>query len=144
LVTLSLLTKDVNPLYNLPNMSAQEAPIVSFLKEIMRRRKRLPSQLAADLGVSHATVSRWLSGKDTPNTRSCHRLAEYSGVPLEKVLSIVGHLPKVAEAVPSEWPEFREYARQKYPDELDEDLITMIEDLIERRRQKRYNTGKNS
>jgi len=30
-------------------------------------------------------------------------------------------------------PEFRQYARQKYP-ELDEDLITMIEDLIERRR----------
>ena len=32
------------------------------------------------------------------------------------------------------WPEFREYAHQKYPDELDEDLITMIEDLIEWRR----------
>jgi len=26
----------------------------------------------------------------------------------------------------------------KYSDELNEDLITMIEDLIERRRQKRY------
>ncbi len=36
----------------------------------------------------------------------------------------------------NKWPEFREYARQKYP-ELDEDLITMIEDLIERRRAKR-------
>jgi len=36
-------------------------------------------------------------------------------------------------------PEFREYARQKYPNELDEDLITMIEDLIERRRAKRHN-----
>ena len=34
------------------------------------------------------------------------------------------------------WPEFREYARQKYPNELDEDLITMIEDLIERGRRK--------
>jgi hypothetical protein len=71
-------------------------------------------------------------------------LAEYSGVPLEKVLSIVGHLPRVAEAASPEWPEFREYARQKYPNELDEDLITMIEDLIERRRQKRYNSRKNS
>jgi transcriptional regulator with XRE-family HTH domain len=120
-------------------MSTEEVPIVSFLKEVMRRRKRLPSQLAADLGISHATVSRWLSGKDIPSTSSCHKLAEYSGVPLEKVLSIVGHLPRVAEAAPPEWPEFREYARQKYPDELDEDLITMIEDLIERRRARRYN-----
>ena len=104
----------------------------------------MPSQMAAELGISHATVSRWLSGADIPNTRSCHKLAEYSGVPLEKVLSIVGHMPAVAEAGPPEWPEFREYARQKYPNELDEDLVIMIEDLIERRRQKRYNSRKSS
>jgi len=119
-------------------MSTEEAPLVSFLRELMRRRKRLPSQLAADLGVNHATVSRWLSGADVPSTRSCRRLAEYSGVPLEKIFSIVGHLPKIAEGEPPQWPEFREYARRKYPAELDEDLITMIEDLIERRREKRY------
>ena len=124
-------------------MSVKELPVVLFLKEVMRRRKRLPSQLAADLSVSHATVSRWLSGEDAPNTRSCKRLAEYSGVPLENILSIVGHLPRVAEKGTPEWPEFREYARRKYPDELDEDLITMIEDLIERRRERRYG-GKSS
>jgi len=122
-------------------MSTEEVPFVSFLKEVMRRRKRLPSQLAADLGVSHATVSRWLSGDDIPSTRSCRKLAKYSGVPLEKILSLTGHLPGVAERKPAEWPEFREYARQKYPNELDEDLITMIEDLIERRREKRYDSG---
>jgi transcriptional regulator with XRE-family HTH domain len=124
-------------------VSTEEVPIVTFLREVMRRRKRLPSQLASDLGISHATVTRWLSGKDVPNIRSCQRLAAYSGVPLEKVLSIVGHLPRIAERAPAEWPEFREYARQMYPNELDEDLITMIEDLIERRRQKRYG-GENS
>lgn len=110
----------------------------------MRRRKRLPSQLAADLGVSHATVSRWLSSDDIPNCHSCLRLADYSGVPLEKVLSIAGHLPRVAEKRPPDWPEFREYARQKYPAELDEDLITMIEDLIERRRGRRYEHRKDA
>ncbi len=104
----------------------------------MRRRKRLPSQLAADLGISHATVSRWLSGADVPSIKSCRRLTQYSGLSLEKILSIVGHLPRVAEVGHSEWPEFREYARHKYPAELDEDLITMIEDLIERRRGRRY------
>jgi len=125
-------------------MNTQEAPIVSFLKEVMRRCKCLPSQLAADLGVSHTTVSRWLSGADVPSTKSCRRLAEHSGVPLEKVMSIVGHLPRIAEAGPPEWPEFREYACQKYPAELDEDLITMIEDLIERRRRKKYNAREGS
>ena len=38
---------------------------------------------------------------------------------------------------PVDLPEFRDYARQKYPDVLDEDLITMIEDLIERGRRHR-------
>ena len=122
-------------------MSTKEVRLVSFLKEVMRRRKRLPSQLATDLGISHATVSRWLSGADLPNTRSCQRLAEYSSVPLVKILAIVGHLPQVAQTVPAEWPEFREYAQQKYSAELDEDVITMIEDLIERRRGKRYGRG---
>ena len=50
-------------------------------------------------------------------------------------------LPTLGAAVPTEWPEFREYAHRKYRDELDEDLITMIEDLIERRRRRRYDSG---
>ncbi len=75
---------------------------------------------------------------DIPNTSSCQRLADYSGVPVQKIMAIVGHLPKVAERPVAEWPEFREYAQHKYPAELDEDLITMIEDLIERRRTKKY------
>jgi transcriptional regulator with XRE-family HTH domain len=122
-------------------MSIQEVPIASFLKEVMRRRKRLPSQLAADLGISHATVSRWLSGADIPSTSSCQRLSEYSGVPLERVLSIAGHLPRMREGGPAEWPEFGEYARRKYPDELDEDLVIVIEGLIEHRRERRYEGG---
>ncbi|MGD9116911.1 MAG: helix-turn-helix transcriptional regulator [Dehalococcoidia bacterium] len=123
-------------------MNTKEVPIVTFLSELMRRRKRLPSQMASDLGISHATVSRWLSGEDIPSTKSCRKLADYSGAPLERILSIVGHLPRVTDTGYAEWPEFREYAHQKYPDELDEDLITMIEDLIERRRQKKYDAKK--
>ncbi len=123
-------------------MSTEDVPLTTFLNEIMRRRKRRPSQLAGELGISHATVGRWLSGADIPNTNSCRKLSEYSGVSLQKVLSIAGHLPSLVEAGNPEWPEFREYARQKYPAELDEDLITMIEDLIERRREKRYGRKK--
>ena len=110
----------------------------------MSRQKLLPSQLAAESGVSHATVSRWLSGADVPSTRSCRLLAEYSGIPLEKILSIVGHLPEITGVEYSEWPEFREYVQHKYPDELDADLITMIEDLIERRRKRKYKNKESS
>jgi transcriptional regulator with XRE-family HTH domain len=122
----------------------EDTLLVSFLNEVMRLNKRLPSQLAADLGVSHATVSRWLSGEDIPSTRSCRQLAEYSGVPVQKVLSISGHLPRILQQAPAEWPEFREYAHIKYPDELDEDLIAMIEDLIQRRRARRHGGSRDS
>ena len=54
--------------------------------------------------------------------------------PLPRVLSLAGHLPEVVEQVPAEWPEFREYAHLKYPKELDENLIAVIEEIIERRR----------
>jgi transcriptional regulator with XRE-family HTH domain len=118
-------------------MSKQDKPIVTFLEKLMKRRKRLPSQLAGDIGVSHPTVGRWLTGDDVPSTRSCRKLAEYSGVPAEEILSLAGHLPGVAQSPASEWPEFREYASSKYPEDLDEDIITMIEDLIERRRDRR-------
>lgn len=109
--------------------------IKKFLKDLMRRRKRLASQLAADIGVSHATMHRWLTGKDVPSTRSCRLLAEYAGMPVQEILASAGHLPQISNSPVMMWPEFREYARQKYSEELDEDIITMIEDLIERRRQ---------
>jgi transcriptional regulator with XRE-family HTH domain len=118
----------------------KESPLISFLKDLMRRRRLLPSQLAAELGISHATVSRWLSGKDMASIKSCRRLAEYSGVPLTQILAAAGYLPTVHETGAVEWPEFREYAREKYAAELDDDLVTMIEDLIERRRSRGYSS----
>jgi transcriptional regulator with XRE-family HTH domain len=100
--------------------------------------------MAHDIGVSHPTVLRWLSGKDRPSTKSCHKLADYSGVPLQKVLAIAGHMPGIEEGKPYQWPEFRDYARLKYPHELDEDLITMIDDLIERRSHRGRQKSKDS
>jgi transcriptional regulator with XRE-family HTH domain len=96
----------------------------------------LPSQFAADVGVSHTSVSRWLSGKEKPSFSSCVKLANYTRVPLQRILHIVGYLVPVEERAASELPDFREYARRKYPRELDDDLVTIIEDLIERRKGK--------
>jgi len=108
--------------------------IVEFVKNLMQRRNRVPTQMAADLGVSHPTVFRWLSGEDVPSTTSCRRLAEYSGIPAEKILAMAGHLPQITPTAPVEWPEFREYIRLKYPNELDNDLIDIVGELIERRK----------
>ncbi len=105
----------------------------------MKRRRRLANQLAKDIGVSHPTVGRWLTGVDVPSTTSCRKLADYAGLTAEEVLSLAGHLPTIDQTPASAWPEFREYAIQKYPGELDDDVIEMIEDLIERRRDRRRN-----
>jgi hypothetical protein len=63
-----------------------------FLQTLMHRRKCLPNQLASDLGMSHATISRWLYGRSVPSIESCWMLSKYSGLSLEKILRIVGHL----------------------------------------------------
>ncbi len=112
------------------------AEFIAYLKELMRRRGRLPSQLAAALGVSHTSISRWLSGKDRPSFASCVKLANYTGEPLRRVLQIVGYLTPLEKTTASELPAFKEYAKRKYPKELDDDMVTLIEDLIERRRER--------
>ncbi len=121
----------------LEGMNKQHAAIVGFLQKLMKRRRRLPSQLAKEIGVSHPTIGRWLTGVDVPSINSCRKLADYAGLSTEEVLSLAGHLPMIDATPASQWPEFREYAVQKYPGELDDDVIGMIEDLIERRRDRR-------
>jgi transcriptional regulator with XRE-family HTH domain len=86
-------------------MGTLQDQIRKFLEELMSRRHRLPSQLASDLGVSHATVGRWLHGEDLPSPRSCQLLAEYSDMPLEEILSIAGYLPGRGDARPESRPE---------------------------------------
>jgi transcriptional regulator with XRE-family HTH domain len=106
----------------------------SFLRDMLRRKKLRASHLAAKLGISHATVSRWMSGKDKPSVRSCAKLAKYSGLSIEQVLRAAGYISPEPVSKYVNLPEFAEYARLKYADELDEDMIMMVEDLIERRR----------
>jgi hypothetical protein len=49
------------------------------------------------------------------------------------VTPLTGRPKQFGMKPPADWPESGEYARLKYPDELDEDLIVLIERLIEER-----------
>lgn len=115
--------------------------LTAFLNDVMRRRRRLPSQMAKELGLSHATVIRWLADDTSggrhhsiPSPKSCMALAEYSGEPLMKVLAVAGHAVNLQQDNPGNWPAFGDYARRKYPKELSEDLISVVESLIERKK----------
>ena len=116
----------------------EDGSIASFLEDIMQRRNVTMSQMATDLGLNHSTVSRWISGKYMPSTRSYRKLAEYSGVPLSKILSLASDMLPIDKQESAQWPEFKDYLRQKYPDVLNEDLIDMMEDMIEWQRRRHH------
>ena len=105
-------------------------PLITFLTEIMDQHRCSPSQLATDLGVRYSTVYRWLHNKTLPNISSLRKLAEYTSLSLHTILSRIDYIPSFPHSPPNSLPEFREYAFQKYPAELDDDLVTLIENLI--------------
>jgi len=112
-----------------------------YLGDLQRQRGISLRRLARESGVNVSTLSRWREGKQVPSPRSCKLLAAYLSVPVEHVLAMAGHLRPLHREDPDSLPEFRQYARQKYPDDLDDDMIAMIEDLIQRRRRRREQGG---
>lgn len=112
------------------------ANIADFIKDIQRQRGLSLRSLAKETGISVSNLSRWRDGKQVPSPKSCSILADYLSLPTEHLLVIAGHLKPLHKEDAETLPEFREYARRKYPKELDEDTITMIEDLVYLRRRR--------
>jgi len=112
-------------------VTSETLPVVvlrDFLRRQLELKRRLPSQFARDLGVSHPTVGRWLTGEDVPNTKCCWRIAELTGEPLLSVLKMAGHLPADFAHDPTyELPAFREYFNIKYPGKLHPMILQVIE-----------------
>jgi len=85
------------------------------------------------MGISVGHIYKVRQGKRSINQKFIiGAIKAFPGYKLDGLFYVEGQPVKSS----SNLPEFREYARQKYPNELDEDLITMIEDLIERQRAK--------
>lgn len=110
------------------NQTVPGIVLKDFLNRQMKLRGRLPSQFARDLGVSHPTVGRWLTGEDVPNTKCCQLIANLTGEPVVRILKMAGHLPADFDIEqPTDLPPFREYIALKYPDKLSESIVLMIE-----------------
>lgn len=75
-------------------MSYPVVPIRTLLANLLQEQNLPASHFAAAIGVSHATVGRWLKGEDIPSARSCYLLAEFSGIPIEEILRSAGHIPE--------------------------------------------------
>lgn len=59
--------------------------------------------LAKALNVSRSAVSAWRNGVKTPDTVQCAALAGYTGLPLAKVLGIVGEARAISREEKAVW-----------------------------------------
>jgi transcriptional regulator with XRE-family HTH domain len=58
------------------------------------------ASVALELGVTRATVSRWLSGQSIPDEGSCLRLAKMTGRAAADVFRLAGHDPNLVPTEP--------------------------------------------
>lgn len=60
-------------------------------------------QLSKHLGLSKSAVANWRAGTSYPNTVSCERLAGLTGIPLARVLGIVGEARAISREEKTVW-----------------------------------------
>ncbi len=106
--------------------------------KLYKERYRSITELAWAMEISAGYIYKVRQGKRNINQKFIiGAIKAFPGYNLNDLFYVYSEVQPVNNA--NKLPEFREYACQIYPNELDEDLITMIEDLIERRRVKRHN-----
>lgn len=55
------------------------------------------------LGVKRQTVSNWRGGKNFPDAVTCEKLGVLSGIPLNRVIGIVGEARAISESEKRVW-----------------------------------------
>ena len=73
-------------------MRTDSVQLRTYISDILDGKKLRASRLAKEIGVSHATVGRWLKGEDIPSPESCRKLSQFTHTPIEEVLRIAGHI----------------------------------------------------
>ena len=74
------------------------------IEERLRARQMTQRDLAARLGVSEVTVSRWLSGERTPSIETMGKIANALGTTISYLLS--ENRGSVEQSDPSGWVKF--------------------------------------
>ncbi|MGY0331524.1 DUF3693 domain-containing protein [Xylella fastidiosa] len=78
---------------------------VKELIEKARERINVKSdaEFAKKLGVSRSSIANWKSGYSLPDTTVCAELASITGLPLAKVLGIVGEARAISREEKAVW-----------------------------------------
>jgi hypothetical protein len=102
-----------------------------LLSSLLDKRKITPGQLAQAIDCKLDIIENWLTGNAVPCIQTCRKLADFGGLSLTRILSLTNHLPALIQNERIELIEFRKNDDANSYEYLDEDLNTMIEDLIE-------------
>jgi transcriptional regulator with XRE-family HTH domain len=81
---------------------------VSEITELLDKAKaacsaKSDNQLAIKLKVSRQAVSGWRHGVSAPDTVTCAKIAEITGIPLARVLGIVGEARAISREEKAVW-----------------------------------------
>jgi len=75
----------------------QTRPFAEWFSASMQARGVSQAEVARNLGVADAQVSRWRRGHVVPSRRHVHQIAAAFRVPCETIEHLVGHVEPVAE-----------------------------------------------
>lgn len=111
-----------------------DSEIGARLRRLREARGLTQAEMGERLGMSEAGYRHYESGRARLSADQIPEVADALRMSVQDLLVAL----KLADPGPfgQPLPEFREYAHAKYPYELDDDLIAMIEGLIERKRQR--------
>ncbi|HEY1138420.1 MAG TPA: helix-turn-helix domain-containing protein [Xanthomonadaceae bacterium] len=78
---------------------------VASLVELAKEKSNSPSysSLAKRLGTTSASVSNWRVGRNYPDAVTCEKIAEITGIPLARVLGIVGEARAISREEKAVW-----------------------------------------
>ena len=78
--------------------------IIDLLNEAKKRTSSASdSALARHLKLSRGAVSNWRTGVSQPDTVTCAKIAEITGIPLARVLGIVGEARAISREEKAVW-----------------------------------------
>ncbi|CAN5793281.1 hypothetical protein BH23ACT12_BH23ACT12_19260 [soil metagenome] len=105
-------------------------------RTIKARREELglgQGQLAARVGVTQQTISRWENGDVVPPPKRLAKLAEALGLDLDRLLAYGGYLPNAAA-----WPRWHvlNLFYEQVADLSDEELVILIERVMKEMRRR--------
>jgi transcriptional regulator with XRE-family HTH domain len=118
-----------------------DTPFAQWLSVTMQRRGLSQAEVAREVGVADAQISRWKRGQVTPSVRYLHRIAETFHVPRAHLEQMAGYPvweaeeqidPSLTAEIEAHQARLRQVLEERLPPELWQSYMAACEALAER------------